>query len=73
MTFPQANFYQGGTTIQSGTLEIASDASLGLSTAPLTFNTASSTLKADGPVTSNRPVAINGVTATFDTQNFTIA
>ena len=66
------NTYPGATTIQSGILEIASDASLGLSTAPLIFNTASSILKANGTVTSNRPVAIDGVTATFDTQNFTV-
>lgn len=66
------NTYAGadGTTIEDGTLQIASDASLGESTIPVNF-TGNATLRAGGTVTSSRPVDISsGSVATFDTQGF---
>ncbi len=66
------NTYGGaaGTTIQAGTLQIASDASLGKNTIPLAF-TGAGTIRAGGTVTSSRPVTIgSGITATFDTNGF---
>ncbi len=75
ITLSGSNSYGGGTTINSGTLNINSDAALGaVPASPVTNLTfaANGTLRAGGTVNlvSNRNIAIaSGATATFDTNS----
>jgi len=76
-----ANSYGGGTTLQAGTLQIHSDASLGadsgnLTVSPGSGNTATLQMAADGATLhANRTISVSSGTLGIDTQsnNLTIA
>ena len=53
-----ANTYQGGTTINGGTLSIANDGALGNSSGTVTINDGA--LDVQGNATSSRPIVVNG-------------
>lgn len=60
------NTFSGGTTINAGVLQIASDGALGKNTASLTFS-GNSTLAVTSSTTSSRPIVISsGVIATLN-------
>ena len=62
------NSYSGGTLLDGGVLQIASDGALGASSGSLTF-TSSATLVTTADITSTRAIAIgSGIVATVDTQ-----
>ncbi len=58
-----ANTYSGGTTLNSGTLSISSDANLGAAGAGLTFN--GGTLQTTGNFATDRSIALNAAGGTF--------
>jgi fibronectin-binding autotransporter adhesin len=60
-----ANTYSGGTTINSGVLEAASNAALGATTGGITFG--GGTLRAAGTIDGNRTVTVNAGGGTIDT------
>lgn len=60
--------YTGGTTINAGTLKVASNSSLGDATGALTFN--GGTLQLAGGFTSTRPISLLGSGGTIDTNTF---
>jgi fibronectin-binding autotransporter adhesin len=68
LTLSGANTYTAGTTIQSGTLDIGTNTSLG--TGAVTFNTGNSTLQAGATLSgvTNAMSVATGITATMDTQ-----
>ncbi|MBZ9875018.1 autotransporter-associated beta strand repeat-containing protein, partial [Mesorhizobium sp. BR1-1-9] len=63
------NSYSGGTAINSGTLQIASDANLGAAAGGLSFG--GGTLHTTADITSARAVTLNAGGGTFDTDSAT--
>lgn len=65
-----ANTYSGGTSINSGVLQIANDANLGVSAGTVTFN--GGTLQAGTSFFSARNMVIGSSSGTIDTNSFLI-
>ncbi|MET3654872.1 beta strand repeat-containing protein, partial [Dyella japonica] len=65
-----ANTYTGGTAINSGTLQVASDANLGAATGALSFN--GGTLATTATFTSGRATTLNAGGGTIDVASGTI-
>jgi len=72
LTLSGSNSYTGGTTVNSGTLSLASDAALGAVSGTVTLNNGG-TLATSGSVAfdARRKFAVSGGTATLDTQGNT--
>ena len=63
LTLAGANTYAGGTTLNSGTLSVSSDANLGAAGAGLTFN--GGTLQTTGNFATDRSIALGAAGGTF--------
>ncbi len=62
------NNYAGGTILNAGTVNISSDANLGNSAGRLTFN--GGTLRTTAGITTSRPVTLNSLGGTINTNGF---
>jgi fibronectin-binding autotransporter adhesin len=67
LVLTDVNGYEGGTTINAGTLAISSDANLGAISGALTLN--GGTLEATASMTSNRAVALGAAGGSISTDN----